>query len=179
MNNKTIIEFGFRIIRRIMEILEGVIPPSHRHLPRSPYPWQQARMVTLHFWISAIWEVCVSQDRLMEDPKSRFFMFFYIYFKGFPFISNLEGSVAKRLDLWTSNRPASIHALPGRAEDWLGWFAYSWFCHINIWFIYSSYSLITHYPVYLCVINTAEDRQSWFNFILNACRTIKFVAGRR
>ena len=26
MNNKTIIEFGFRIIWRIMEISEGVIP---------------------------------------------------------------------------------------------------------------------------------------------------------
>ena len=28
MNNKTVIEFGFRIILRIMEISEGVITPS-------------------------------------------------------------------------------------------------------------------------------------------------------
>ena len=30
MNNKTVIEFGFRIIRRIMEIEEGVIHPGRR-----------------------------------------------------------------------------------------------------------------------------------------------------
>ena len=132
---------------------------KHFHLPRSPYPWKQAKMVTLHFWISAISEVCVSQDRLIEDPESRFFIYiFFIYFKIFPFISNLEGCVTKRLDLWTSNRLASKdHALPGRAEEWLGWFAYSWSCHINIWFIYSSYLLITHYPVYLCAIDLFTD----------------------
>ena len=113
---------------------------KHLHLLRSPYPWQHTRMVTLHFRISAIWEVCLSQDRPMEDPKSRFFLCFFFYIlKSFPFTSNLEGSVAKRLDLWTSNRPASIHAFPGRAEDWLGLFAYSWSCHINICFIYSSF----------------------------------------
>ena len=31
MNNKTVIEFGFRIIRRIMEISEGVILLGLRH----------------------------------------------------------------------------------------------------------------------------------------------------
>ena len=32
MNNKTIIEFGFRIIRRIMEITEGVIRRGRKTL---------------------------------------------------------------------------------------------------------------------------------------------------
>ena len=36
MNNKTIIEFGFRIIWRIMEISEGVIPRGRR--PRGITP---------------------------------------------------------------------------------------------------------------------------------------------
>ena len=32
MNNKTIVEFGFRIIWRIMEISEGVIRRGRKHL---------------------------------------------------------------------------------------------------------------------------------------------------
>ena len=36
MNDKSIIEFGFCIIRRIMEISEGVIHLGRYHPPRSP-----------------------------------------------------------------------------------------------------------------------------------------------
>ena len=137
MNNKTITEFGFRIIWRIMEISEGVINTFtffDLHIHGNTLGWWHYIFEFQQYEKSA--SPRIGQWKI---PRVGFFNVFFYILKSFPFTSNLEGSVAKRLDLWTSNRPASIHAFPGRAEDWLGLFAYSWSCHINICFIYSSF----------------------------------------
>ena len=45
MNNKTIIEFGFRIIWRIMEISEGVIRRTLLDFPNSSYDTQPHSLI--------------------------------------------------------------------------------------------------------------------------------------
>ena len=55
MNNKTIIEFGFRIIRRIMEISEGVIRLGLR--PRWITP--SSTSIILHNILSLIHELLI------------------------------------------------------------------------------------------------------------------------
>ena len=66
MNNKTVIEFGFRIIWRIMEILEGVIGNTLLDLHNSSYDTQPHSLI-----VNYKRQLNVHAEPLKADGKGR------------------------------------------------------------------------------------------------------------
>ena len=75
MNNKAINEFGFRTIRRIKQISEGVVHLSRKHPPRSlnsSYPTQPHSLIAKYLFTTVLCKPPLC--KVHEDDYNLYFL---------------------------------------------------------------------------------------------------------